>query len=121
MTPADSKSTFVNLTNAVGLAHVLAAIEAIDPSVPGAEQVDTDQRYLVRNGLIYNALSVATRYGYPCGFAIDPAEPDWPVAYIDLPNGQVSWYLPAYPGQWDGHDAIAKSTRIRAYVERARS
>jgi hypothetical protein len=109
MTPADSKSTFVNLTNAVGLAHVLAAIEAIDPSVPGAEQVDTDQRYLVRNGLIYNALSVATRYGYPCGFA------------IDLPNGQVSWHLPAYPGQWDGHDAIAKSTRIRAYVERARS
>lgn len=78
-----------------------------------AAEHDTD--YNVRNPAIYHALALATQLGYPAGIRLDPTEPDWPVAYIDLPTGQVSWHLPAYPGTWDGHDTPTKLARCRAY------
>lgn len=49
---------------------------------------------------------------------------DYPIVYIDLPNGQVSWhisrrefkfycgFLPDYAGEWDGHDMPEKHKRI---------
>lgn len=120
MTPALAKALLNTGASQLSLTLVLAAIEATDPSLPGAEQVDTDERYKVRNGLIYHAMAVATEYGYRCGIGLDPAEPQWPVAYIDLPTGQISWHLPAYPGTWDGHDHETKSERIRTYRRRSR-
>jgi hypothetical protein len=117
----DSKRVLQAITTQIGLGHILAAIEASDPSADGTtDRADAAQRYAVRTGLVFNALAVAAGYGYPSGIAIDPAEPDWPVAYIDLPTGQVSWHLAAYPGAWDGHDGAAKTERIRAYVEAGR-
>ena len=54
------------------------------------------------------------------------AEPEWPILYIDLPTGQVSWHIPKkemigdwpiYQGQWDGHDLGTKRNRLKAYME----
>jgi len=72
-----------------------------------------DEKYDVRSGLVYRALVEAHRLGLACGFRIDPNEPDWPVAYIELPfGGQVSWHMPAFPQAWDGHTTEEKFRRI---------
>lgn len=72
--------------------------------------------YQRRNEAIYQALAEAATLGYPHGIRLDPDQPDWPVAYIDLPTGQVSWRLPAYPGAWDGHNRDMQHARIQAFL-----
>ena len=55
-----------------------------------------------------------------------PAEPDWPVLVIDTPEGQLTWHfkadelppsIPAYDGEWDGHDTPEKYARLRRLVD----
>ena len=79
-----------------------------------AEQVE---EYPIRNQQVYQALGLAAKLGYPVGIKLDEDEPDWPVIYLELPTGQVSWHLPMYPGTWDGHDTKEKYARCRAYAE----
>jgi len=100
------------------LAQTLALVEEIDPSAHGAENhPDAPDRYAHRNALIWQALAIAARGGYDAGVAIDPSEPAWPVVYIVLPRvGQVSWHLPAWRGEWDGHNGSTKSARIRDFI-----
>lgn len=87
------------------------------------EKHDTDYAY--RNPLIYEALKFAGHLKFAHGIRTDPAEPEWMVAFIDLPVGkgqtsQVSWHLPQYPGSWDGHSAEEKYQRTHAYIEYVR-
>jgi hypothetical protein len=53
----------------------------------------------------------------------DPEEPDWPVLYLTLPTGQVSWHIaprdmdlfrhvPIGGQEWDGHDVVEKYRRL---------
>jgi hypothetical protein len=54
----------------------------------------------------------------------DPSEPDWPVLYVQTPEGQLSWHvspddldlfghLAVVPGvQWDGHSTEEKYERL---------
>lgn len=65
--------------------------------------------------------------GCRIGFAVDPdAGPTWPVLFVDLPTGQVSWHFtPAdrsraddvgeYSGAWDGHTTEQKYERLAAW------
>jgi hypothetical protein len=57
----------------------------------------------------------------------DPDEPDWPVIYISLPTGQVSWHIaprdmdlfrhvPVGSVEWDGHDVVLKYKRLDAHT-----
>ncbi|WP_143020280.1 hypothetical protein [Sinosporangium album] len=62
----------------------------------------------------------------------DPEEPEWPLVYIDTPEGQLSWhiapsdlYLFAHVpivgndvAVWDGHDTPEKYRRLRALTAR---
>lgn len=75
-----------------------------------------DQNYDVRYGLVLYALTLAFGLGYQAGIAIDPAQPDWPVVFIELPTGQVSWHMPAHPVPFDGHTTEEKYARCRAYT-----
>lgn len=94
------------------LAYLLQVIKQLDPSVPNPHP---HASYPQRNSAIYLALRQASQLGYPCGFC--PSEnPEWPVALIDLPTGQISWHLPAYPGKWDLHTTEDKYDRIDAYT-----
>jgi hypothetical protein len=105
--------------NRAVLGDILDSIDQIDQM----EQPD----YASRAGLITVAQGVAWMLGYKTGYRCSSAccagEPmatndqEWPVIYIDLPNGQVSWHMRAYPSGWDGHDAAVKSARIAAFVE----
>lgn len=87
------------------LAEVLRLIEAHD----------TD--YEIRYPLVWRALSLALAAGYVAGVRIDPAEPDWPVVYIELPQGQTSWHMPQYPVEFDGHSTAEKYERVRAFTD----
>jgi hypothetical protein len=67
---------------------------------------------------------------YPSSIGTDPAEPDWPVVYITLPTGQVSWHfspddqdlLFGVPRddntRWDGHTTDEKYRRIADHAAR---
>lgn len=75
--------------------------------------------YRRRNEQIITALNYATALGYRCGIACDvERQPDFPIlVYIELPGaGQVSWHLPAYETEWDGHDQAEKYSRVRQYI-----
>lgn len=83
--------------------------------------------YAERNSCVALILRLAGALGYRTGLLADPAEPLWPVVYVDLPTGQVSWHLPAsfvaelvpelepYAGVWDGHNSREKYRRVLDY------
>ena len=77
---------------------------------------DTD--YDARYRLVFRALVLALAEGLEAGVRIDPNEPSWPVVYIELPTGQVSWHMPEHQTTWDGHDTDEKYRRVREYVGR---
>jgi hypothetical protein len=76
-----------------------------------------DQDYPRREVLVLKAMLMARHLGYPAGYRIDPQEPDWPVAFIELPTGQVSWHMPAFPVAWDGHTTDEKWARIETFLD----
>lgn len=98
-------------------------------SAPANEGTPTlDDVYRDRNLLAQLAGELARRLGMTVGIGLDSDEPEWPVLYIDLPTGQVSWHLPQneltgtyerYPGSWDGHSMGAKQDRIRTFLASA--
>lgn len=60
-------------------------------------------------------------------YRADPDAPDWPVIFITLPTGQVSWHInPADidlfahvtvgTGTWDGHSTEEKYARLDAHT-----
>lgn len=65
---------------------------------------------------------------YPSRLGTDPAEPDWPVLYVDTPEGQLSWHIapsdlelfahvPRDDGAvWDGHSTEEKYRRLDAHT-----
>lgn len=95
------------------LALLLGVIDQIDHAPPYIE-VD----YTTRNRLTLQAIGEAAAAGVPVGIRLDPAEPEWPVVYFELPTGQVSWHLPQHEKPFDGHDARRKHERIRGFQER---
>lgn len=80
------------------------------------QDAESRKDYDERNKLVYSLLYRASTVGWNCGIRIDPVEPDWPVIYIDLPTGQVSWHVKAYDGEWDGHDNEEKAKRIAQFA-----
>lgn len=89
-----------------------------DPSRTDRPEVPDDIQaaaYAKRNVNVYLALGFAAAFGFPCGIRQNLDEPDWPIVYIELPTGQVSWHMPQYGGAvdpWDGHSVEEKYRRI---------
>jgi hypothetical protein len=83
------------------------------------EKYDEAGDYEARNKWIYHALSVAISNGLEAGISYDPYEMvDWPVVFIELPTGQVSWHVPAHIHAYDGHTTEEKYERIHSYAEK---
>lgn len=82
---------------------------------------DAVRGYPRRFPLVLHALDLASALHLRCGLGWD----DKPtavvgyraVAYIELPTGQVSWHMPEFPAEWDGHSDEVKEERSRAYRE----
>ena len=75
-----------------------------------------DTQYHIRYALVLRAAGTAAELGLATGIRIDPEEPEWPVVYIELPTGQVSWHMPQHPVPFDGHTTEEKYRRIQEYV-----
>lgn len=86
------------------LADLLAAIERFDTDYP------------IRQALVLTALAQAYACGLKAGVRIDPAEPEWPVAYVELPSGQVSWHMPQHDRPFDGHSTEEKYRRCAEFI-----
>ena len=80
------------------------------------EQNDRLGNYGIRNDTVLRAMTLARELGLAAGIRIDPKEPEWPVAFIELPTGQVSFHLPQHELPWDGHTTEEKYARIAEYV-----
>jgi len=93
------------------LASYLRDIAAIDAQPE--ESRDYEQRYW----LVIHSMSHAIAAGFEAGIRIDPEEPEWPVVYIELPTGQVSWHMPQHKEAWDGHETGEKYLRIHRYCD----
>ena len=81
-----------------------------------------DDAYFDRNQAATALARCAIRLGFRVGVKSDP---EWPILFIDLPAGQVSWHLPAaeligewaeYAGEWDGHDLATKRDRVARFI-----
>lgn len=92
----------------------MSADERLAQILGDIERHDND--YDTRYGLVFEALSVALGAGYAAGIRFDPEQPEWPVAYLELPTGQVSWHLPQHQRSWDEHDTPTKYERCKAFI-----
>lgn len=81
--------------------------------------------YFDRNQAVQVLARLAKELGLEIGIGIDPDEPEWPVLFVDLPTGQVSWHLsknevvgewPSYDGEWDGSDLEEKRQRLTGFL-----
>lgn len=79
-------------------------------------EADAENRYDYRNILVYEAVALALRSNLKAGIRIDLKEPEWPVAYIELPTGQITYHLPQHGAPWDNHTTEIKNTRIKQFV-----
>jgi hypothetical protein len=77
---------------------------------------DAESQYDNRNLMVYEAIALAQRCGYKAGIRFDPKEPEWPVAFIELPTGQISYHLPQHVKEWDNHSSEEKRLSILEYV-----
>lgn len=92
-----------------------ALYEELVPLLKGI--VENATNYRLREALIYKALAKASYYGMPCGIRIDPKEPEWPVVFLELPTGQVSWHVEQHAVDWDNHTLEEKYARIDEFIE----
>lgn len=76
---------------------------------------DKAKRYDKRNEQVMQCLHYARRIGLECGIRFDPDEPEWPVVYIELPTGQVSWHVPQHVKPWDKHTTQEKYDRVMRF------
>jgi hypothetical protein len=93
----------------------LTMIAICDPSNPSYEEQPCHSRdidYQFRNAAVYSAVGLALQLGWSAGIRMDEDSPQWPVAYIVLPTGQVSWHLPRFPHTYDLHSVVDKYARI---------
>ena len=81
------------------------------------------EAYLDRNLAVQALAKMGEKCGYKVGIKDDP---EWPILYINLPTGQVSWHIPKsemvccfppYSGKWDGHDVDEKRKRLTRFME----
>jgi len=87
----------------------LSEIRTVDQTDP----VDYSRRY----HLVLCAMQFACAAGFPVGIRLDPLQPEWPLVYIELPTGQVSWHMPQHERDWDGHSTEEKYARVQAYLD----
>lgn len=80
------------------------------------QREDQHERYKNRAYFLYQALSLAISCGFDAGIRIDPKEPDWPVVFIELPTGQISYHIEQHQQTWDNHTTEQKRLRILQYI-----
>lgn len=87
--------------------------------------MELDSVYRERNQIAAGLAHLVMVAGGNAWIGHDPSEPDWPVLFIELPTGQVSWHfaptdvdllegIPTSERPWDGHTTEEKYQRLQA-------
>ena len=83
----------------------------------------SSEAYLDRNLCVQVMARMAQKLGYNVGVKENG---DWPILYINLPTGQVSWHIPKaditgtfpeYQKEWDGHNVECKRKRLVEFIK----
>ena len=83
----------------------------------------SSEAYMDRNLCVQVMARMAQKLGYNMGIKENG---EWPILYIDLPTGQVSWHISkpdlkgifqTYLEDWDGHDVEIKRMRLLEYIK----
>lgn len=86
------------------------------------ESVGESDAYFDRNQAVLALARLAKAQGLVVGVKEDP---EWPILFIDLPTGQVSWHIakkelvgewPEYSGVWDNHTLEEKRERMKRFI-----
>lgn len=77
---------------------------------------ETLKDYANRNRAVIAALHHALAYGYEAGIRVDEDDLAWPIVFIELPTGQVTWHIEQHGNGWDGHDTEQKYARVKEYL-----
>ena len=87
------------------------------------ESSTLEDAYFDRGQAVLALAKLARAQGYDVGVKSD--DPEWPILFIDLPTGQVSWHFkaselqgdwPEYSGQWDNHNLEEKRSRVKEFI-----
>lgn len=115
----------------VGAPLTVEQVEALKAGEPDAEAKLVQERDAAYRGRAELIALLASIFPSQMHADADPNTPDWPVLYLDTPEGQLSWHInPAdldlfdterYAAaeddgartEWDGHDNAEKSRRLR--------
>ena len=97
----------------INLANKLMQIDYQDLA---ATKSGKEIHYSNRALYTYEAIALALQCGYEAGIRLDPAEPEWPAAFIELPTGQISYHLKQHSVAWDQHTTEQKRLRILEFV-----
>lgn len=92
-------------------------LHAMHVALSGVCIHETLKDYDRRNDAVIEALYHARSAGIAAGIRFDPKESEWPVVFIELETGQVSWHIEQHPNAWDGHDTDKKYCRLKEYLE----
>jgi hypothetical protein len=74
--------------------------------------------YGARNQMIYAALACAALDGADCGVRFNQDDHEWPIVYIVLPTGQVSWTVQQFLPPASPHTIDENNAAIQKFVER---
>ena len=87
------------------------------------ESSTLNDAYTDRNAAVLGMAKLALQAGLVVGAKYD--DPEWPIVFIELPTGQVSWHipiaeirrdLPMYAKTWDGHTLEEKRQHMAAWL-----
>ncbi|MFY0540012.1 hypothetical protein [Nannocystis pusilla] len=82
--------------------------------------------YSSRNLLALTLCRLSLHHGFKAGLYEDPEARGWPVVSVALPQGEVTWHIPASEApsclpliarDWDGHDEAERDRRLMMFVE----
>jgi len=91
---------------------------------PVTQSSTLQDAYFDRNQAAMALAAACMSYGFPAGLK-ESDDPEWPILFVELPQGQVSWHLPrveiveewpTFEGEWDGHTLEQKRQRLSAFI-----
>lgn len=104
----------------VVLRDVLNAYE--DRRVPDQSN-SKEEAYIDRNLVVQGFARLVIENGFLVG--VKKTDPEWPIIYVELPTGQISYHIPAkelvvdlpeFDATWDGHSLEEKRDRLKAFL-----
>lgn len=100
---------------------------SMDNLITEVDQFKSTDPYYDRNQLVIAFMLLCNKLGYNVG--IKEYDSEWPIIFIDLPTGQISYHvpkefvdefsieIPEYNYEWDGHTLEEKRLNLYTFIQ----